>query len=278
MRNIFLIFIIIFSVSRNCYSAIPEKELLKDFKTCNSSKEFQSAYEFLKQDKDLELNDLALIRTAIVIAKGCDDAFLRFKKSYLSMKKSGVDIRKSLEIGISFSELSNQQTENFYVIFQKSFLENYFDFDFLTAYHLSLKLSTASPDYIYKIREDFVEFVNFCLDQKQVGLPIKECGKITEKVIDYSQYFKEDGVFKSFRSIYDFLKTHQRIGLSTRDAVNVALNVIKFGPTAVSNFKETFTYSIEKIKSPITENQALQLSQEISELSIKMIPPVSTIK
>lgn len=236
---------------------------------CNSSDEFIKAYEMLKEDKELDLNDIDLIKKSQQIASGCNGAFNRFKKGYLSLKKSGVDYGKAMEMGLKFAQLTDEAADNFYVVFKKSYLENSLDLDFNTAFQISLEIAQVSPDYINRVKEDFSSFTQFCLDQKNIGLPILDCVKLIRETSMLNEVFADKSIYSSFIDLYTYLKVHNRIGLDTSRAIQLSLVILKNGPKSVENFKKIFEYSTNKIKSPITEKQALLLAKEIADLSIK---------
>lgn len=235
---------------------------------CHSHENFKAAFEYLIADKDLQLSQVKSLELALKISEGCDGAAARFIKIYQTLKKSGVAISKALEVGLSFSSLDDERAKNFMAVFQKLFLENYYDFDFPTAYHVSFELSRDLKGDIQQVREDFIRIVGFCMNNKKMGLPIRLCSNISLEIARLSPLFAPAGVANDFEQCYEFLRTNQNTGLSQAQALTLLPKILKHGPQACTNFKESFAYATKGEKLHLPARQALNLGLRLASQSM----------
>ncbi len=244
--------------------AQPEKEKLKP---CESFKEFQSAYESLLRDGDLALGEEKSARLALKISQGCNGSAQRFIKAYEMMKKTGVAMTKSVEVGLDFSALDDERLKNFHEVFSKMYLENYFDFDFATAYRVSFQLSRDYEGKAQDVREDFIKLAKFCTQSDKVALPLKQCAELALKIVDHTPKFS-GGLFSTFEKFYTFLRTDKRMGLSVIDSLNLVPKVFAYGPKAPENFQQALEYALSSNKITIDHPNAINLALRLARQSL----------
>lgn len=239
-------------------------------KTCESHQAFIESYEYLKADKDLALNEARSMQLALEISKGCTGAADRFRKVFSLLKKTGVDLRKSVEVGLQFSSLTDERTQNFENVFKKMFLENYFDFDFPTAYKVSFELSSELKEKIKNTGEDFTNIVKFCMENKGLSLPVRECAQYTLSLVKSSRLYPF-GLYRDFERLYGFLTSGNGLKLSVRDALATCVDVLQFGPTATNNFIKTYDYASAKEKMQLNQKQAIKLALLVAQNSLTSV-------
>lgn len=237
---------------------------------CKSADEFKKAVDYFRGEKALDLNDKQVVKWSITIAKGCDGAVERFKKVFDVLNKSGVDLRKCVEMASEFSLLSTEQTESFAGLFKTFFLENYFDLDFMTAFNLSKKLS-ENPSRAPFARSDFEKLYKFCTDQDKLGLPFKNCAEYSIGLLKNYDLYPE-GLYPFFEKIYLFLSTEAGAVLSVKESLQMAEEVLQYGPLAPENFKNAYQYSISKKGLNASIKQGMRISLEIAKSSLKEKP------
>ena len=240
----------------------------KTYKTCDSAIEFQKALEFLIKKSELNLSEAQNMEKALVIAKGCDGAAERFSSLFMLLKKSGVDLGKSFDLAIQFSQLDDSRAKNFSEIFKKTFLENHLNLDFLNAFRLSIELSkdyTGDPELL---RKDFLAFVKFCTNEKEMALSFQACTDLVIKMTKFTSMYKE-GVFSSFEKLYKYLRQHKNLGLPMNEALNLMGQILSYGPKSVSNFQKSIEYSLEKGPVRISEKMAMTLALALVKNSLK---------
>jgi hypothetical protein len=240
---------------------------------CNSTKEFKEAMHFFRVKKD-EINpsEGRARLLAAEIAKGCDGAALRFAKTYTLLKKSGVDLSKCIDTAMKFSKEDNETVENFFELFQKTFLSEFFDFDYYSALQISYEISSQYKGNRKQAREDFVNILNYCMKKEEMNLPMKTCAEVSLAMARLSQHFP-DGVFKLFTDLFTTLKNDKRFGVSIKVALSIILDVLPNGPTAPKNFLDAFEYGLSTSGLGIDGKEALQFALSMSMRSAKILPP-----
>ncbi len=288
--NLILIFLIIFIFKQNLFAMEysekldrltpieKERVLMWSFdkkhpELCSPTKEFKEALSFMRLNKsDINPSEGRARLMAAEIAKGCDGAASRFAKVYLVLVKSGVDIGKSVETALKFSKEDDETTENFFQIFKKTYLSEFFDFDYSSAIQLSYEISTQYKGNRKKSREDFLNLLKYCTDKNEISLPMKTCAELTLKLARLSQYYP-DGIFKSFVELYKTLRTDKRFGVSVSVAISILMDVLPYGPTAPKNFIESYDYAMSTEGLGVEGKEALQFALAMAHRSSKKLPP-----
>lgn len=252
---------------------------ISDPRFCESALEFKKSFEFFKKENELNFNEPQAIKASIDIAKNCTGSFERFSKIFLLLKKSGVALSKAYEVSLEYSSFDEERAKNFFVLFQKLFLENYLNLDFTTAYKISHSLSKDYKGDPVKLRDDFVKVVKFCSSEKDLLLDKKTCTELALNITKYTELFPK-GAYDDFYSIIKFAQGHKRLGLNIKDTLSLAVRLISKGPKASTNFKKMISYSLDGDLLKLSEFQAFQLSLIISDLSFdpKKTPDIKPIE
>lgn len=236
------------------------------FKVCKAHQNFKESFDYLKSRKDLPLNDTKILKAALSISKGCDGSATRFKKIFELLEKSGVDLKKSYELAMQFSSLSDAQTDNFVTLFKGLFLENRFDLDFNTSFKASLDLSAHMEKDWDKVRKDFNSFLKFCEESKKSELSIRTCAQWTLGLLKESNKFP-DGVFASFEPLNSFLVNRKGLQLPIAERLQLTEEILKLGPSAPDSFKDSLLWLQSKDAPSLPPHQIWKLAFEISKNS-----------
>ena len=242
-----------------------------ELRLCRSASEFEQSVHFFREDKSLSLSDGQVVKWSLAIAKGCDGASQRFQDVFKLLDKSGVELHKSVEMASAFTTKSSEQTRAFVGLFKTFFLENYFDLDFMTAFNLSLKLSEnpAKADFS---RKDFENLYRFCTAQDKLGLPFKSCAQYSLTLLkDYSLY--PEGIYPSFEKIFSFLISNSGVSLNVKEAMQIASEVLSYGPLAPDNFKQAYTFSVAKKGLDTSLKQGMKIALEVTKASLREKAP-----
>lgn len=245
--------------------AVPAKT--EKIKTCESFKEFQSAYETLLMDTDLSLGEERAARLALQISRGCNGSAARFQKAYGMMKKTGVALTKAVEAGLDFAVLDDERLKNFEQIFAQMYLENRYNFDFATAYKVSFHLSRDYEGKAQDVRDDFIKLVKFCTDNDKAALPVRQCAELSLKIVDHTPKFP-GGLYSSFEKFYQFLRSSKYTGLSVLDSLNLVPKVFAHGPKAPENFQKSLEYALGSGKITIDHPNAINMALRLAGQSL----------
>ncbi|MEK6554675.1 MAG: hypothetical protein AABZ31_05515 [Bdellovibrionota bacterium] len=239
---------------------------------CRASEEFIKTIEFLRKDQTIPEKEIRKI--AEVVSRGCDGSAERFSKAYLLMKKSGLSFQKSVDVGLAMVRESPVTVSNFYEIFEKMYLGEFFDVNFQSSFEIAFELSKEFKGNLEFARNDFNDFSKFCMDHKKVGLSVTNCAKLAVRFARLSQYFP-NRLFKDFNEIYLLLREDKRFGLSLQESLNLTEQILKNGPAAKKNFLQAFNYAVMKNGLNISGREALDFALRMAARSYKgEYPPI----
>lgn len=244
-----------------------QPKLPEGYIACKGSEEFEKSVDYFRGHKLLSLNDRQVVTWSLKVSKGCSGALSRFQRVFELLTESGVDLQKSVEMAVSFSEKSNEQTNSFVALFKTFFLDNYFDLDFMTAFNISLKIS-ENPSRASVGQKDFERLYKFCTDHDKLGLPLRDCGKYSLGLIKHFELYPE-GLFPSFENIYTFITSKSGAALNIKEALEMTDEILAYGPLAYDNFKKAYAFSLSKKGLQASIKQSMRIALEVSKSSMK---------
>jgi hypothetical protein len=234
-------------VSQDGESYDPRKELIKEQakKLCRSTDEYIKTLKFLRTTKEIILPEHSARLIAEKVSKGCNGSSERFTRNLRLLKNVGLSDPKSLELSLLFSGYPAEWQDNFAVVFTKSYLSEFYDYDYTTAVKLAFELSRDYQGDANEVRDDFIALSKFCKESRSVELPVKICADIAVKLARLSELYPE-GIRKPFTTLYTKLREDKDFSLDVKTALDVAYNVLKNGPTAPDNFLSAYAYSMKE--------------------------------
>lgn len=240
---------------------------------CDPIKEYRMAINFFRVQKD-EINpsESRARELAAEISKGCAGAAQRFVKVFLLLKKSGVDHPRAIEYAIEFAKSDDETVENFFEIFKKTYLGEYFDLDYSTSLKMSFALSKLYKGNRKHAREDFLEISKFCLNKDGLNLPVANCAELSMEMAKLSQYYP-DGIKTDFFNLYKSLREDRRFGVTIKTALRIIHEVLPFGPTAPKTFLESYEYAIDPSGLASGGIAAIKFAVLMAKKSVKNWPP-----
>lgn len=245
--------------------------------TCESFKVFKDSVDYLKNQKDLPFSEPIILKAALEISKGCNGADKRFKRIFELLLKSGVHIKKSYELAIDFAHMSEEKADNFAIFFKGLFLENKFDLDFMTAYKISLDLSSGLTRDWGKVQKDFRQFLNFCTSSKSDEIPMPLCAQWTMSMLKHEPLYK-DGVYTPFSLLNEYLLQRSGPQVPVKDRLYLVAEIISYGPRAPVNFKRALEWLGSKKGAGLPSEKAHRLALEVAKNSLKNPEPVIEVE
>lgn len=242
-------------------------------KSCDSTGEYIKALAFMRDNKDFVVTENAARQIADKISKGCTGAADRFAKILTMLKRIGISDRKALEMAFEFAKLPDYVQTNFTEIFTKSFLTEFFDYDFTTALALAFELSKDYKGDPVQVRNDFIELVRFCKDGQKLDLPTQHCAEYTIKLARLSQYY-ENGIRAPFYKLYGALREKEEFSLDIKTSLDLTYNVLKGGPKAIDNFFSAYEYASKKEGLGFAQDKAMQFALKMAKRSYSGKEPV----
>ena len=229
---------------------------------CSSAKEYITTYNFLKDQKHLELPDTQIEKVALEVSKGCNEAAQRFIETFQVLVKSEAGSRAAIQYAIKLAKLSNNYQNVFLDIFVSAFSKDQLDLDLSTSLSLASRLSIDFQGEIKTVKSDFRELTKFCLS-KNLGLSLAQCGELSKKVILHSEVYKKP-VAKAFIEAYNYLTTNKKITMDKNSAIQQSEHLVSLSPKAFENFKMAFEFQQKKH----TLDESLKFANQIADYTV----------
>lgn len=241
-------------------------------KLCDSADEYIKTMNFLRSLQEGRIPEASARQAADTVSKSCRGGAERFSRTFLLLRKMGVEFRKSLELALEFAREPAEVQENFFEVLKLAYVREMFDFGFQAALDVAYEFSKNLKSHHAQAREDFVRLAQFCRAEKELGLDLKTCSQTAVRVAHMSPYHP-GGVFESFKMLVEKLRHEKPFGLSVREAMETAVSVLQYGPTAPENFLKGFEYAMEKSGLNLPAREALGFALVMSQRSTPQYPP-----
>lgn len=244
-----------------------EKTLVK----CESTKEYVTTVQFLRDKKDFGLDHNNILRIADEISLGCSGASQRFIKITRLLTQVGIDTKNSLETAKKFAAKDDSFVDAFITIFKQTYNQDELDLDALNALRISTKLSVEFDGTVKHAVSDFNDLANFCKSRKEMDLPLPRCAELATKITRLGQDFDEP-IAKPFINLVQFLEESKKGPEKPKNQVLViAEKVIKNGPQASENFIQAYRFATSKDGLGFTDKDAIEFGIKMSGRSFKKI-------
>jgi len=240
---------------------------------CDPIIEYKEALQFFRKEKgDINPSEARARSLAFEISKGCLGGAKRFIKVCLLLKRSGVDHSRAIEYAVEFAKSDDETVENFFELFKKTYLGEYFDLDYTTALKISFELSKLFKGNRKQARLDFLEISQFCTSKDGMNLPVSKCAEISVIMTRLSQYYP-DGIRSDFLKLYKALREDRRFGVSILTAVRIMNEVLPYGPTAPQTFLKSYEFAIDPSGLASGGMSAVKFAVQMAKGAVKKWPP-----
>lgn len=239
---------------------------------CDSTPEFVKTLKYLRSTKDFKFSEEHVRRIADQVSKGCNGAAERFQRILALFSKIGVSERRSLDMALEFAAYSPDVQKTFLEVFTKSFLSEFFDYEYEKAMRLAFELSRDYKGDPAIAREDFIALARYCKDSKSLDLSMLFCSSYAVQIAKLSQYH-QNGVFKPFVDVFTDLREKRELSLDAKTALELSHGILKSGPKAPRNFFEAFELASNDLG--LDKKKAIEFALNISARSyVGEIPPI----
>ncbi len=242
---------------------------------CYSSKEFITALEFLRSQKQFDLSEEQSRKTAESVAQSClqkgadrEGTAKRFIRITELLVKAGLTSKNAIETALEFSARTDAETEAFITIFRYAFLKDYLDLDMFASMNMAKRLSMDFKGNTKTAVSDFEKIVKFCASEKYLDLPRPQCGETAARLAKLGEN-EPRGVAEAWISSYEFLRSQKKgPGLATVNALELSEELLnKYGTVGLDNFSHAFRYAINKKGLDMSNDEALKFARKMAELT-----------
>jgi len=247
--------------------ASKEAKPLDELKSCESTKEYVTTVQFLRDKKDYGLKNGDILKIADEISLGCSGASERFIKVTTLLTKVGIDTKSALETAKKFAAKGDSFVEAFITIFKQTYSSSELDLDALNAMNISTKLSVEFDGTVEHAVSDFNDLAQFCKDRKEMDLPVPQCAQMATRITRLGQKYDE-AIAEPFIKLVKFLEESKKGPEQPKSQViKIAEKVIANGPLASENFINAYKYGVKKDGLGISDKDAIAFGIKMSKRS-----------
>ena len=235
---------------------------------CLSAREYITTLEYIRDHKEFILTEPQSRELADKVSLGCLNSSKRFINVTDVLLKAGMPSQKALETGLRFANHDDDAAAAFLAVFKGSFMEKLLDLDLHTSLETALSLSESFEGNRKMAFTEFNKLIVFCLDKKQLDLPLVQCAKLASRVIRSGDEF-ENKVGETFIDVFHYLTKANKANLPTFEALEVSEEVVKYGPEAKRNFIQSYEYGLDQKGLGLSNKQAIDFGKTMASRSVK---------
>ncbi len=235
---------------------------------CHSTQEYIDTLKFMRATQVILVTEHTARLIADKVSRACDGGADRFGKVLTLLKTVGLSDTKALEMALDFSSRPIEVQKNFMEIFTKTFLGEFFDYDYRTAASLAFELSKDYRGDPVQVREDFIELVRFCKADDKLDLPARLCAEYSIKLARLTQ-FHPKGVRSSFYKLYERFRDDRTFAMDIRNSLELSYNILKHGPRAADNFFAAYDFAVSEAGLNLTQSASIEFSLRMASRSFK---------
>jgi hypothetical protein len=243
-----------------------------EIKKCDSSKEFITGYNYLKDKKELELPVKSIFSHAKEISTNCTGSANRFIQTVNFLIDAEIPSNDALKKGKAISALSDQHLEAFLSIFKKIYVEKYFDLSAIKSLKIASELTESAKKSPAKILADFEKLGEYCMGKEGLELGFEKCSDFIATTLSNSNEYDES-ISESVISFIDFLtKEEKGPKLPINQALIETEKTAMYGISGFNNFREGFIFSFSEKGLGLGLKESLDIGRDLSKNAIKKLP------
>lgn len=237
---------------------------------CKASREFITTMEYLRAQKDFALNEKQTYDLADKVSTGCTGSSKRFIQITDLMIKAGFTSNKSMETGLQYALKDDEAFVAFITIFKSAYLESLLDLNLDQSLKIATELSESNLGDNKYAEEQFSKLVDFCIDQKTLGIPLMNCATIAARVVKSGEKFNFK-IADDFIDVFNFLTNSNESNIPSFQALTISENIVKHGTLAKKSFMDGYEYAISKKGLDKTVPDAIKFGELMASRSEKKI-------
>lgn len=257
-----LVFAITFASSFSNGYALAAPEPLA-FRPCPASREYITALEYLRSNKDLRLPEPEARKFADAISKGCTGAAERFIRVSGLLTRAGFSGREAAETGKRFAVGTAAEVDTFVSVFKRAFAEEYLDLDLGDSLKMALALAKEFAGDQPQVRADFERLLEFCSEDKTLGLPKPKCGEFASRIAAKGEPWN-GGVARPFIRGFEYFTSSKGPSLITGEALKLSELLLAAGPGAYENFTQAYAYATSESGLGLGRQDAIGFARDLA--------------
>lgn len=269
MKSIYS-FLVVAGLFLSSSISVAKEAAQQNIQGCESAKEYITTLEYIRAHQEFALKEDEARKVADQVSKGCSGSAQRFVRVVNLLSKASLSSKDAFELGKRFALLDDEKAEAFIVIFREGYAQEYLDLDIRSAMDVALLLSETFDGRSMDAQKDFQKIVSFCVEKKGLDLPKQKCSTIAARVAAKSAKFGTS-IAPSFLELFHFLKSSDGPGISTVSALQLAEDLIQYGPLAAKNYQRAFTYASSEGGLKMPAKDSMSFAHQITSRSFKTL-------
>jgi hypothetical protein len=236
-----------------------------ELSACPAGREYITTSQYLKRQKNFNLEDQQIHDISQQVAQGCRDAAKRFIQTTALLSQAGFATHNAIENGLQLAHFENDVAEAFIDIFSLSFFEKHLDLDLQNSLRIAHTLSTEFSGKAEQARNDFKRLVRFCTHARSLDLPKPTCANLAQRVALVSAHYPK-GSARAFINLFEFIRSPQGPGLTTGTALQISEEITSLGVDAPESFRFAYRYATSDSGLKLSQNQAVDFARSLSSI------------
>jgi hypothetical protein len=251
-------------LSLNTYAE--EKKVKEE---CQSTKEFITTLNYLKNKKEYGIEEKKSIEISSFVASGCNGAANRFIQTMNFLTDAEVPTNLALVNAKNVALENDQVYNNFVTIFKKIYVEKYFDLTAAKSLKMASELTVKMDKEPSKVLEDFNTLGDFCMGRNGVDLGYEKCSEFIFKTLIKSKDLNVS-IGKQAIEFFDFLtKEEKGPKLTVANALLEIEKVVEFGPNGMTNYRDGFSFALNNQGLNYGNIEAMKFAYDMAYKSFK---------
>lgn len=253
-------------------------DLKTQAKDCESTKEYITAIEFLRDKSEMAAPEAEAQKMALEVSKGCTGAANRFIRIAKLLVRSHFTPRNAIESANKFVLKSDIEADAFVEVFLQAFAKENLDMDVVSSAEIAHSLSNEFTGDVKTSSSDFKAISIYCIDNKDTLKFNKfDCGKLAQRIAKKGQNSGQS-VAKAFENIYEFLISQKGPRLNIESALKTSEDVLAISAKAVDNYIQGYKYAVSTDGLKLTSPNAIEFAMKMAKFTDAQTQSVSGIK
>lgn len=247
-------------------------------KDCESTKEYITAIEFLRDKSEMAAPEAEAQKMAFEVSRGCTGAANRFIRIAKLLVRSHFTPKNAIESANKFVLKTDLEADAFVEVFLQAFAKENLDMDVMSSAEIAHSLSNEFLGDAKIASSDFKSISLYCIENKDILKYNKfDCGMLAQKISKKGQNSGQS-LSKSFENLYEFLISQRGPRLNIESAIKITEEVLAVSGKAAENYIQGYKYAISRDGLKLTSPNALEFAMKMAKFTEAQNQNVSGIK
>lgn len=247
-------------------------------KECESTKEYITAIEFLRDKSEMAAPEPEAQKMALEVAKGCNGSANRFIRIAKLLVRSHFTPKNAIDSANKFILKTDNEADAFVETFLQAFAKENLDMDVVGSAEIAHSLSNEFTGDVKVAASDFKSISLYCMNNKDIlKLNKSECGRLAQRISKKGQNSNQS-MAKSFEGLFEYLISKKGPRLNLDMAIKTTEEVLSVSAKAADNFIQGYKYAISTDGLKLNNPSAIEFAMKMAKFTETQAPVESAIK